>query len=264
MFAEIRKEYLDASRPCPLPFLLCTIGESTPQRQLERPAGFEFHHVIWVTRGAGRFWVQGEARMLTAGQGLYCAPGVPHGYAPEEEMDTRWLTFRGGEGALQYFGADSAFFFQAESAFLAATDALDRLCAGSSTVISRSAAGYQWLTDWLAAAFAPEVSTAARAMQFMEAHFAQPLTLEDVAAHVGMNRYSLCRYFARVQGDTVMGQLRRIRVAKARQFLRFTALPIEEIGRICGFESPSYFGKIFRAQTGLSPRDYRAQQGKDM
>ena len=112
--------------------------------------------------------------------------------------------------------------------------------------------------------FAPEVSAAARAMQFMEAHFAQPLTLEDVAAHVGMNRYSLCRYFARAQGDTVMGQLRRIRVAKARQFLRFTALPIEEIGRICGFESPSYFGKIFRAQTGLSPRDYRAQQGKDM
>ena len=144
MFAEIRKEYLDASRPCPLPFLLCTIGESTPQRQMERPAGFEFHHVIWVTRGAGRFWVQGEARTLTAGQGLYCAPGVPHGYAPEEEMDTRWLTFRGGEGALQYFGADSAFFFQAESAFLSATDALDRLCAGSSTVISRSGRCSSW------------------------------------------------------------------------------------------------------------------------
>ena len=262
MFAEIRKEYLSTASPCPLPFLLCTIGQSTPQRRMERPTGFAYHHVIWVTKGEGQFWAQGETRTLATGQGLYCAPGVPHGYAPlAEDMDTRWITFRGGEGALAYFGADSAFFFPAEGTFLAGADALERLCAGSSTVISRSAAGYQWLTDWLSARFSPGASAAARAVQFMEAHYAEPLTLEDVAAHVGMNRYSLCRYFARTQGGTVMDQLRRIRVAKARQFLRFTALPIEEIGRICGFESPSYFGKIFRERMGCSPREYRAQGG---
>lgn len=259
MFAEIRKEYLSA-RGAALPFVVCTVGENPHQGLVSRPQGFAHHHMLWVQAGAGIFRVGGQSRVLTAGMGLFCRRGVPHGYEREGPLlHTRWVTFLGAEGALDYYAAGDYFFFQTTPALAEATARLDEACQGGSTPLSRSAAGYQWLTDWLRAEFEPAVSPAARIRQYLEAHFAEPLTLDEIAAQVHMGRYALCRYYQRDQGTTVMEQLKKIRVAKAKQFLRYASLPIEEVGRLCGYSSPSYFGKQFREETGRSPRAYRAQ-----
>ncbi|MNJ03440.1 Xylose operon regulatory protein [compost metagenome] len=42
--------------------------------------------------------------------------------------------------------------------------------------------------------------------------------------------------------------------------LRTTELPVQEIGRCCGFDSPSYFGKVFREYMSMTPKEYRLKK----
>lgn len=262
MFAEIRKEYLRADVPCPLPVVICNIGETPAQPRVERPEGFQFHHVLWVERGEGLFTLASQQRVLSAGEGLFCRRGVPHGYERTgEQFSTRWLTFLGGESALAYYSAPEAFFFRCSAELSAATLQLEQRCRESSTPLSRSAAGFAWLSQWLASVFEAQPPASARIQQYLEAHFSSALTLEEIGAHVGMDRFTLCRYFRESTGTTVMEQLKRIRIAKAKQYLRYTTFSMEEIGALCGYGSPSYFGKIFREETGRTPRAYREQHG---
>ena len=51
--------------------------------------------------------------------------------------------------------------------------------------------------------------------------------------------------------------LEQIRIAKAKQFLRYSGDPIEQVGRLCGFQSPSYFTKRFHEVAGCTPKAYR-------
>ena len=260
MFIEIRREYLKTDRPCPLPMVVCNIGISEPQSTIVRPEGFHFHHLLWVEKGEGVFTANGQQRLLRAGEGLFCRRDVPHGYERAgDTFATRWVTFLGGEGVLDYYGAPEAFFFRCTKRFEEATAELDALCQGASTLISRSAAGYTWLTQWLADVFEAQSSIAAIVQQYLEANFARALTLEEIGASVGLDRFTLCRQYREATGTTVMEQLRHIRIAKAKQLLRYTSYSMEEIGVLCGYESPSYFGKIFKDETGRTPRTYREQ-----
>ena len=54
-----------------------------------------------------------------------------------------------------------------------------------------------------------------------------------------------------------MQALKRIRIQKAKMFLLYSQAPIEEIGKMCGYDSGSYFTKIFRELEGCSPSEYR-------
>ena len=266
MFAEIRKEYLN-TQGTTLPFVVCTVGESPHQGIVNRPQGFAYHHMLWVQAGAGIFRVGGQRRVLTAGMGFFCRKGVPHSYEREGSLlHTRWVTFLGAEGALDYYAAGDYFFFHTTSALTEATARLDDDCQGGSTPLSRSAAGYQWLTDWLQEKFEPAVSATVRIRQYMEAHFAEPLTLDEIAAQVHMGRYALCRYYQHDQGTTVMKQLKKIRVAKAKQFLRYASLPIEEVGRLCGYCNPVILANSSRSKPialhAITERSINARQLK--
>ena len=113
------------------------------------------------------------------------------------------------------------------------------------------------MAELLAAIRSAEESTDLRVRRFLENHYSDPLSLDDVAHFVGLDKFALCRSYRKARGIGVMEELKRIRIAKAKRFLRFSADPIEKIGRMCGFESPSYFAKRFRELTGMTPAAYR-------
>lgn len=251
MFAEINKDALAL-----LPFSLNTLGESRTQPPLHRPEGNSYHQIIWVRGGEGIFRFPNETHTLGVGMGVVMRRGVPHRYEGEQ-FHTAWLTFRGGDGLLDYCGVGDCYVFRVPSFLEEATEELDRFIAKNSTPLSRASATYSYLTELFTAIRRPSEPTEERIRMFLENRYGDSLSLEDIAAYAEMDKYALCRYFRRVRGHGVMEELKLIRIAKAKRFLRYTADPIEKIGQMCGFESPSYFSKRFREVTGCSPAEYR-------
>lgn len=258
MFAEIRKKYL--KEPLLFPFIVTTAGETTAEKTQLRPLGFPEHHFLIVTHGSGYFEVEGKRFILSAGQGFFMRKGVPHRYDPKDRLATLWVTFLGGESILDYYGIGNSFIFEVPALLQQSSKALVDFCNGNSTVLTRSAAGYSWLNEWLHDHFSPQAPIEVQVRRYLEAHFAEDLSLEQVAAAVHMSRYTLCHYYQERGLGTVMDRLKQIRIEKACRMLRFSGDSAEEISAACGIKSPSYFSKLFKEQIGCSPREYRKKK----
>lgn len=256
MFAEIHKELYDA-----LPFVLNTVGENTKQPPVSRPRGFDVHHLIWVKAGEGSFCVNGEHRVLKAGQGVFMRADVPHSYQGEN-MHTQWVTFAMTDQVLDYLRMPFYLFFDVPPYLEHETDQLFAFATGNSTAVSRSSAGYTYVTELFSLLLSPKESIAQCVIRFLEHSYAEPLMLDDVAAAVGVDRFALCRAYKQERGITVMEELKMIRIAKAKRFLKYSADSVERIGKMCGFESASYFCKQFRETVGISPAEYRKQHAE--
>jgi len=128
-----------------------------------------------------------------------------------------------------------------------------------------SARIFHWLTDLLRYADRKGSTQAGlppryrELLLYLDDRLHLPLTLADLAAAVGVSRCHFCKNFAQFMGITPMDYVRRRRIDRAQELLLSTELPIAVIAEQTGFASASYFGKVFRAETGLSPTDYRAR-----
>lgn len=83
------------------------------------------------------------------------------------------------------------------------------------------------------------------------------LSVEDMAAHVGMGRSLFFQKIKQLSGMTPNDYLRTYRLKRAAFLLSEGRLRINEICYEVGFSSPSYFAKRFSQQFGVSPSDYQ-------
>ncbi|MDD7652976.1 MAG: helix-turn-helix transcriptional regulator [Candidatus Faecousia sp.] len=63
--------------------------------------------------------------------------------------------------------------------------------------------------------------------------------------------------FRKETGQTISAYVSHIRIEKSKALLRQPGVPIAEIAGLCGFEDQSYFTRVFKKQTGISPKQYR-------
>lgn len=80
-----------------------------------------------------------------------------------------------------------------------------------------------------------------------------------LAAELGYSESYFSRKFHQETGFTVKEYLLEQKIEKAKTLLKTTNMNVIGISEALGFCSPSYFGKLFKKSTGLSPGDYRAQ-----
>jgi signal transduction histidine kinase/DNA-binding response OmpR family regulator len=96
-----------------------------------------------------------------------------------------------------------------------------------------------------------------QAMAYMQEHYAEPLSRQEIAAHVGLSDDYLTSCFHKELGLTPVAYLNRYRVQQARQLLTSTHKSITEIALEVGFAGSSYFSRIFHRETGMTPTAYR-------
>lgn len=89
-----------------------------------------------------------------------------------------------------------------------------------------------------------------------------PLSLNSIAEHFYMNKCYLSRIFKEDTGFTVNGYLHARRIQKARALLVQDPMNISEISEAAGYENLTYFERVFKKHTGMSPLEYRKQYGK--
>lgn len=75
-----------------------------------------------------------------------------------------------------------------------------------------------------------------------------------------LSGYSPSRFSAlynKIYGISPKADLLRIRISKAKRMLRYSGISVTEISESCGFQSIYYFSKYFKAETGVSPNEYK-------
>lgn len=92
---------------------------------------------------------------------------------------------------------------------------------------------------------------------YLDEHYAEKLTLEDLAGRFYMDKYYLAKCFKEEYGVTINQYLLQVRITKAKQMLRFTDEKIEVIGQECGIGEAAYFSRMFKKIEGISPSEYR-------
>lgn len=96
--------------------------------------------------------------------------------------------------------------------------------------------------------------------QYIEKNYMKPVQLSDVADYVHVSYYHLSRIINNHYNETFNDYLNQVRVNASKRLLSSTNLSVGQIAEDVGFANQSYFGKIFKKQTGMSPRLYRISQ----
>jgi len=96
-----------------------------------------------------------------------------------------------------------------------------------------------------------------RAVTYMSRHYAENITLEQVSEIVHLNPSYFSTLFRQVTGSTFKDHLNMIRIEESKHLLANTDYSIINIAISCGFGDQSYFSKVFRKYTGLTPKQYR-------
>jgi AraC family transcriptional regulator len=97
----------------------------------------------------------------------------------------------------------------------------------------------------------------ARAQAFLHTHFAEAVSVEQVAAEAGVHPAHLARVFRRHHRCTLGDYVRRLRLDAARLALVDSDRPLAEIAVAAGFADQSHFSRLFRAASGVTPGRYR-------
>jgi len=146
---------------------------------------------------------------------------------------------------------------------LAEADNMDRgwhyrATARLTVVISRLLTIADWPAETQAAPMS-RTDLAAMVDQFLRDNLGRPLSLLDIADHVGVSQRTLCRQFQEQTGTTVMEHLSTLRMDRAATLLAETDDPLYDIGDQVGMPDPSYFVRRFKRHFHTTPHVYRQQ-----
>ncbi len=96
-----------------------------------------------------------------------------------------------------------------------------------------------------------------KAERFIKARYREELTLEAVAAEVGLSTSYFSTVFKQEVGTGFAAYLNEIRIHRAKELLRNRSIPIVEVAGMVGFLDQSYFSRVFKAIVGVSPGAFR-------
>ncbi len=254
-----------------IPLLLRSLGIDHVQEPIRRPGGFPVWQIFYGVSGTGVFYADGLRAVLHPGQIAVLPPDSPHGY---QSLGGEWqLHYVGFEGTLcshlmatlrlsqsgVYSVADPAPLFKR----------LERLAGLAAEEKPRQAACSQELYGLLL-----ELSAGVRRLPqsraeesegmakemilYLEDHFSEDISLQELSERFHLTPEYLCACFKAETQETIMQYLRRIRIHHAKLLLMEAPdMSLSKIAAACGFHSTSYFGKVFRQSSGMTPQAYR-------
>ena len=106
-------------------------------------------------------------------------------------------------------------------------------------------------------------SQCAAVRRYIDLHFKEPLTLEQLSEEAHINKYYLSHAFKREYGVSPINYMISRRIDESKYLLAETDLSMSQIAHALGFSSLSYFSQVFRKSQQISPMEFR-QSSKSM
>jgi two-component system response regulator YesN len=94
-------------------------------------------------------------------------------------------------------------------------------------------------------------------LEYIDEHYAEPLTLKKMAEAFSFNYFYLSSYFSENSGEGFNEYLNQIRIKKAEELLCRRDITVSEVGGMVGYTDHSYFCRVFKKLNGYTPSDYR-------
>jgi LacI family transcriptional regulator len=109
-------------------------------------------------------------------------------------------------------------------------------------------------------ALAVEDRNVAQSLRYIREHACEAIDVDDVVHRVPITRSVLQRRFRDVLGRSIHDELIRVRLARARELLEDTDLPLVEIAERTGFRHQEYMGAVFRQRLNMTPGQLRRRR----
>ena len=108
----------------------------------------------------------------------------------------------------------------------------------------------------------PGAYIAYKMRDFIEKNATEPLSLERIAASVGLGKSRASELFSQTFGQSVVDYAIQVRLSVAKERMLVEGMSLEEVAYGCGFNTYSHFSHLFTARYGMSPRKYRQLHAK--
>lgn len=224
--------------------------------------------LIVILRGGFSVSVGQQIRELGQNDTLYINAGEVHSLRASE-AGSRLVTVQFSPGLFDALHPAPVLDWRplppAQAAVKRTLTALLTFIVDGRAPFQRIAAIYQ-LLDTLVSAGEPvaraestlrEEAMIKRGIEYINQHFDEQLTLDEVARHSGMSYSWFSRLFKKVSRYNFKEYLTQVRLNKARTLLRDTQTPITTICHSCGFQQHKYLIAAFKKYCGLTPTEYR-------
>ncbi len=239
--------------------------------------------IITVRSGRFELYLNRRAYTLYAGDTAVVNPGVLHRGEPNGDCEYECTVFSlamlspGGSAAAKYIkpltegslvvreyhaAGETEIKDAAEELFFAL-----RQCVNKNAELAVYAALYRFFavlydTDsiekaTLQTAQSKQLSHLTALISWIEEHYTQRITLEELATRAGLSEKYLCRFFKEYTSYTPIVFINRIRVEKAAADIRDKKMSLTDAAYANGFNDSAYFSKVFREVMGMSPREYK-------
>lgn len=257
-----------------VPLYLQLIALDHHQEPINRPSGISFPQCMICTDGVGELIIDGKKSIIHPGNGLFISAHTPHKYRGiEGDFVLNIVGFNGNivPKLLLTLGFINSGVYHCynHKDFVDSLIKLEKLThediPGEKYLYSSKL--YEILISLSQNISKVEKSTVVTSntlvnaiMEYLEENYMRDFPLEELSAKIGKTPEYLCKVFKHEMQSTIVHTLMEIRIANARTLLcTYPEKTVSEIGMLCGFQSPSYFGKIFRKYVKMSPNEYRAK-----
>ena len=105
----------------------------------------------------------------------------------------------------------------------------------------------------------PKTETVKKAIEYIKQHYAEQISVEELAANLGFTKYYFCHIFNEITGSTVINHLNYVRCKNARKLILSGQCNITEAAEQSGFTNMSYFAKIYKSVIGQLPSETKAE-----
>ncbi len=252
------------------PFVIESLGINWNQDEVSRPEGYPYYHWLQSTQGVGEIQFANKKISLPAGCGILIAPFYPHRYYKKssEEWHTSFVTLSGNlaPSLSDIFQEENYFFIPNGHYFSQWTENIfNHLKKQDYTSLEYSVASYDFLLHLQkeSQVKAPVDNKLYQtylkpAISYMEKHFAQDISIENLAQQVFITPQYLTRLFQRFFHVTTLEYLNQVRIKKAKEILiTKNETEIQVISQLVGFKSSSHFIATFKKATGYTPMAFR-------
>ena len=208
----------------------------------------------YVTEGKGTLYLENRQYPVHAGQAFLILPGRSASYAADTEdpWAFRWVGFNGTlshaftqlppvfdvpEGLLQ-----NLLDFEENHEYLAYQLAGDLFMLYSTLIPDKT----------------KERNYAQYVIDYVQASYMEKISVEDIAAQLGLCRRHLYQLFKKETGSTIQGYILKVRIQEAKRHI-MQGYSIKEAAYLCGFNDATNFSKLFSREEGFSPKSWRNQ-----